>query len=607
MSTTTLPDTDKMVGILANRVDQALGNAPADLVIKNVNLFNLDDGSIEKTDIAICGDRIVGVYGQYEGAKEFDATGLFAVPGFINGHGHVESSLLTPFEYDRCVLPRGTTAFVCDPHEIANVLGEKGLKYFLDSSEHMAMDLFVQLPSCVPATKLETAGGVINLKTLAKFMNHMSSLGLAEFMDTAAVLQKQPESLAKLALYAMASRHVCGHMPGMCHHKVLSALASVGICNDHESTDYEQALAKLRLGIFVIARLGTVCKDVPKLAKLINSTTGHRMGLCTDDLKVADIVRDGDIDNAIRTALANGAELLSAYRASSLNTAQHFGLRDRGRLAPGYLADTVLLRDLERCRVEYVFKNGRQVTDKLFAERQTVKPVGYCSVKLPPVSAEDFVVLARAQPVPVAGLIKDQVVTESLRATLPVNGKGELQANPQEDVLKVFVLERHGKNGNRGHGWVKGFGLQGNCAIASTHGHDSHNLTVVGSSEEDMAVAVNRVRKMQGGFVVVKEGRVIAELSLPVAGLMADPGKPYEQVVDECLSLNKAVQSLRPAVENPILYTAFLPLSVIPTIRISDFGVTLFDPAKGDQGPRLIEDQRPMKIHPGADCQKRGF
>jgi len=591
MSTAT-PASQNVIADLAKHIDQATGVAAADLAVKNVELFNLDTNAIRKTDIAICGDRIVGIYGQYEGRVEISGDGLIAVPGFINAHGHVESSLLTPLEYDRCVLSRGTTAFICDPHEISNVLGEEGLKYFLDSSMHTAMDLFVQLSSCVPATDLETAGGVIDLKTLTKFIGHFNSLGLAEFMDIGAVMRKDPKALAKLALYARDARHVCGHMPGIRDNAIINALAAVGIRNDHESTSYEEALAKLERGIFIIARLGTVCKDVPKLGKLMNHVTGHRVGLCTDDLKVADIVRHGDINNAVRTAIVHGADVLSAYRASSLNTAEHFGLRDRGRIAAGYLADIVLLSDLKGCAVHSVIKNGQLVTGDLFAARQTVVPVGFGSVKLKIVSAADFVVPDKHQQVWVGGLIPDQIITRALRATLTADERGELQSDLDRDILKLAVLERHGINGNIALGWVHGFGIK-KGAIASTHGHDSHNLTVVGSNDSDMAVAVNHLREIEGGFVAVQDGRVIGDLALPVAGLMADPGKPYEQVARELLALTDAVKLLSPAVENPILNTAFMPLSVIPEYRVSDCGPTLFMPDKGDIGPWLIADKSP--------------
>jgi len=571
---------------LEKRIDQAMGREKADLVIKNAMLLNVADGTQSVTDIAICDDKIVGTYESYDGKEEIDATGLYAVPGFIDAHVHVESSLITPYEFDRCVLMRGTTTAVCDPHEMSNVLGTKALQYFLDCSEHTIMDLIVQLSSCVPATPFETSGATLDAKTLSQFKNHKNTLGLAEFMDIGGVLYKDPDALAKLVEFQ--DRHIDGHMPGI-RGIAVNALASCGIRNCHESTDIAQAAEKLKKGLIVLIREGTVCKDLQALLDLIEPYKAARLGFCTDDRNPLDIAEEGHIDHLIRTAIAGGADLATVYRVASLSAAESFGLRDRGLIAPGYNADIVLLKDLEKCDIHTVFKGGRPVTAESFKNRPDIPLVGYNSVKLEKVSAEDFTYRTINPEIDVIGLIRNQIVTEHLREILPINQKGEVLVDTKRDILKVAVLERHGKNGNIGRGFVKGFGFK-EGAIASTFGHDSHNITVVGASDEDMALAVNRLIELQGGFVVVRNGVVEGEMALPIAGLMSD--KPFEKVRDELESLNQAVENLKPAVKEPLLHMIFLSLCVIPALKLTDFGLIRFDPANGDLAPVMIEDQR---------------
>lgn len=571
---------------LERRIDQALGREKADLVIKNVRLLNVADGSLEKTDIAICGDTIVGTYGTYSGVVEIDGSGLAAAPGFIDTHVHIESSLVTPYEFDRCALMRGTTTAVCDPHEMANVLGEAAFEFFLKSSENTVMDIFVQLSSCVPATKLETSGATLTAEALVKFKGHPWALGLAEFMDIGGVLGKAPDALAKLE--AFKDRHIDGHMPGITGY-ALNALASCGIRNCHESFDLPQAQEKLKKGVNVLIREGSVCKDLKALHSLIEPFKAARLGFCTDDRKPTDIIREGHIDHLIRKAIERGADVATSYRVATLSAAEGFGLRDRGLIAPGYKADIVLLDDIEECRVHAVIKDGRPVTPERFATRPAITPVGYNSVKIKEIAENDFVVRSFKNPVDVIGIIKDQIMTAHLQAVLPVNARGELQPDPASDILKIAVLERHGKNGNIGVGFVKGFGIT-EGALASSVGHDSHNITVVGATDRDMAVAVNRLRELQGGFVVVRNGVVESELALPIAGLMSD--KPYENVVHDLDALMNAVAVLKPHTMQPFMHLAFLPLCVIPTLKITDFGLTRFAPDKGDQGPVLIHDQR---------------
>lgn len=571
---------------LEKRIDQAMKRVPADLVIKNVTLLNVATGETAVTDIAITDDTIVGIYGQYEGKQEIDGTGLTAVPGFIDTHVHVESSLVTPSEFDRMVLPRGTTTVICDPHEMANVMGEAGLQYFLDSARHTVMDLYVQLSSCVPATGLETSGATLEVAELKKFRNHPNTLGLAEFMNLGGVWGKDPNALDKLV--AFQGKQIDGHMPGIGGF-ALNALACCGIRNCHESTGLSEAMEKLRKGVNILIREGSVCKDLKALYGLIEPFKAPRLSFCTDDRKPVDIVKEGHIDHIIRTAIRYGADIATTYRIASLSAAEGFGLRNVGLIAPGYRADIVLVRDLRQCDVTSVIKNGKIVTEESFPDRAPVAAVGYNSVKLNHVTPEMLAVRGDGQETPVIGLIRDQIVTTSEQANLPVDAAGRVLADPENDILKLAVLERHGKNGNIARCFVRGFGIK-QGAIASTHGHDSHNITVLGSNDHDMALAVNHVREMQGGFVAAQNGRVIGELALPVAGLMSD--LPYEQVAADLTKFRQAVAKLNPAVNDPLLHLAFLSLCVIPTLKLTDKGLVLFDPAKGDEAPVLIDDQR---------------
>ncbi len=555
---------------LKKRIGQALGETKADLVIKDTRFLNVATGEIATGDIAVCGDRIVGTYESYDGTEEIDGRGLTVVPGFIDTHVHCESTCVTPMEFDRCVLPRGTTTAICDPHEICNVLGEKGLRYFLDCAEGTVLDLRVQLSSCVPATEMETSGARLEAADLVRYKDHPKVLGLAEFMNFPGVFHKVDGVLDKLA--AFDGRHIDGHAP-LVGGRELNAYLSCGIRNCHETTSAPEAMEKLRKGMQVLIRDGSVSKDVHALASVIQPETSPFLGFCTDDRNPLDIAEEGHMDHLIRSAIRLGAPVAHVYRAATWSAARGFGLFDRGLVAPGQRADLVLLDDLEACAVNRVIRNGRVVTPDSFAGRPAVSPVGLRSVKLDPVTAEDFAVPAAGSVQSVIGVLPGKIITAHLRLEVPARN-GTLVADPDRDILKICVFARHGTNRNVGRGFVSGFQFR-EGALASSVGHDSHNICVVGASDEDMAVAVNRLIELQGGFVAVRNGQVVGELALPLAGLMSL--EPFETVERRLRSLRAVVREMGCPLAEPFLQLAFLPLPVIPHLKITDRGLVDVD------------------------------
>ncbi|VAW13273.1 Adenine deaminase [hydrothermal vent metagenome] len=559
---------DDAITRLGRRIDQGTGRRKADLVIKNVSVLNVATTDIEITDIAICGDRIVGTYADYDGEVEIDGAGRFAVPGFIDTHLHVESSLVTPAEFDRMVLPRGVTTAICDPHEIANVLGSQGIDYFLRCAMETIMDLRVQLSSCVPATAFETSGARLEIADLEVFRHHPKVIGLAEFMNYPGVLAKDPAALAKLA--AFETGHVDGHAP-LLTGQDLNGYIAAGIRTEHEATTAAEAREKLAKGMTVLIREGSVSKDLHALAEIITPAVSGFCAFCTDDRNPLDIAEEGHLDYMIRTAISLGAPVADVYRMASWSAAQAFGLRDRGLVAPGWRADIVLLDDLESCTVSAVISAGRPVDADLFASRRKVPPVGLNSVKASPVEASRFRIPSNGGPVSVIGVHPGKIITEHLTLDLTPT-HGALEADADTGLAKVAVVARHGVNANTGLGLVRGFGLR-RGAIASSVGHDSHNICVIGADDADMAVAVNRLIELQGGFAVAQGGRILAELALPLAGLMSLA--PYEEVRKALVPLRHAAKLCGCTLAEPFLQVAFLPLPVIPHLKITDLG--LFD------------------------------
>lgn len=531
-------------------IDVAMRRRPADLVIRKTRLFNLLTGELTQCDIAVCGKRIAAVGHDYEGLEVIDGNGLTAVPGFTDAHCHIESSLVSPIEWERMVLPCGVTSAVCDPHEIANVLGREAIDAFIAASKTMHMHLQVQIPSCVPALPSEETGAKLPAEAI---QSYAPSNALAEMMNVPGILTGAPDVLQKLS--AFSEHPLDGHAP-LVSGDALNALCAAGIANDHECSSVSEALEKIRKGMTVFIRAGSAGRNLEALAPLLQLTLCGSVCLCTDDRSPCDVLHEGHLDAAIRTAIQLGNDPLAVYRAACLTPAKHFGWRDRGLIAPGYLADIVLMPDLAECRAKVVIAQGKRVTESLLAETTFHFPEAFRkTVTLPhPLSAADFPDAA-----PTAGVIAIQdgtLLTEWRQADAcegPIN--------------RVALVERHGGSGRIGLAHVTGFNLQPNCALASTVGHDSHNLCIVGSSAETMALAANTLADCGGGFCVVKDGQVAATLPLPIAGLFTD--RPWREVAELEAELDAAVRATGCTLKNAFSTLAFLPLPVIPAARIT--------------------------------------
>lgn len=555
---------------LERRIAAARGEEPADIVLRGGRVFCTVTGEIIAGDVAIVGETIVGVGESYDGARMIDVTGRILVPGFIDTHLHIESSLVTPFEFDRCVAPRGVTTAICDPHEIANVCGLEGIQYFLAAAARTVMDIRVQLSSCVPSTNMETAGARLEAGDLTPLMDHPRVIGLAEFMNYPGVIHRDPGAMAKLK--AFAGRHIDGHAP-LLSGRDLNAYIAAGIRTEHEATTAEEAREKLQKGLRILIREGSVSKDLHALAPLLTEATAPYMCLCTDDRNPADIAEHGHLDYMIRTLIGLGASPLSVYRAASLSAAEAFGLKDRGQIAPGKRADIVVLDDLAECRAELVLCGGVPADAAAFAAREMIAPVGRESVRAARLGATDFRHGGNRAATPVIGILPGKIITEHLNEEITPES-GDKRPDPARDLARITIIERHGVNGDIASGFVRGFGMT-RGAIASTVCHDHHNIAVVGIDYEDMALAANRLGEIEGGFVVAAGGEVLAELALPLAGLMSL--EPFEAVHERLVALRAAARGLGVTLEEPFLQLAFLALPVIPHLKITDHGLVDVD------------------------------
>jgi len=519
-----------------------------------------------EADVAIVDGVIAGI-GSYDGEETVDAAGRFVVPGFIDAHMHLESVKLLVDEFARLVLPLGTTAVVADPHEIANVLGSDGVHWLHDASAGLQLEVFFMAPSCVPASAFESPRRPLAPGDLEALMRRSRVLGLAEMMNFPGVIAGDPGELEKLALDG--AEHVDGHAPGVLG-KALQAYAAAGIRSDHEALTVEEGRERLRAGMWLLIREASMARNLEALLPLVAEYGPGRIAFCTDDRDPEDIADNGHVNGMVRDAVAFGIEPADAILMASLHPAQWHRLSRHGAVAPGYVADLLVLGDLERFVPELVLKRGRPIEDRPRAE---VPEWVSQTVRVHPVTAADFAIPWEGGAARAIGLIEDQVVTESLELE-PLVVDGHVVSDLSRDLVKLAVVERHLATGRVGLGLVSGSGLQ-RGALASTVAHDAHNLVVVGADDEDMAFAVTRLAELGGGIVAVDEGRVVAECPLPVAGLLSD--QPLELVVAQSRACNEAAAGLGWSGATPFLTLAFLALSVIPSLKLTDRGLVDVD------------------------------
>ena len=552
---------------LKKRILAARGTIPPDLVLTGGQVVNVFTGSLMKTDVALFDGVIVGL-GNYQGPS-LEVTGQFIAPGLIDGHIHLESTMLTPAAFAAAALPRGTTAIVADPHEIANVLGTKGLDYMLAASKGLPLDLFLMLPSCVPASHLGTSGAKLGRAALQTYRHHCRVLGLAEMMNFPGVVNAVPEVLEKVALFADGL--VDGHAP-LLSGPALNAYRLAGPASDHECLELQEAQEKLALGFHLMIREGSQAKNLRDLLPAVTPVTLRRTMLVTDDCHPYDLLTNGHLDQLLRLAVSQGLEAISAITMASLNTAEYFRLGQRGAIAPGYLADLVIFNDLEHFQVDRVFKNGQLVAEQgQLCQGLTIPPYDYptSTFQVRNLELESFRLPVQDNCVKVIGLIPGQILTG--KQVLPTPARdGQVVAYVGQDVLKLAVIERHHGTGHIGLGLVQGFGLQ-KGALASSVAHDDHNIIVVGVNEADMLAAARHLITLRGGLAVVADGQVVAELPLPVAGLMSP--EPLEVVAAAHAQVQAASRALGGTLPDPFMALSFLALPVIPELKLTDLGL----------------------------------
>jgi adenine deaminase len=552
----------------ARLVAVARGEEPADLVLRGARVFSAFTREWLQSDVAVADGRFAGV-GSYDGRNVLDAGGARLVPGFIDAHVHIESSMLAPERFAEVLLARGVTAVVADPHELANVAGARGVHWLLDVAAGLPLRTFVMAPSCVPASAFESPRGPLSLEEIEAIAARPGSLGVAEMMNFPAVIAGDAAELAKAA----AAAHVDGHAPGLTG-RALNAYLAAGIDSDHEATTYQEALEKRRAGAWVLIREASNARNLRALLALVRERGPDRCAFCTDDREADVLVDEGSIDSMVRTAVEEGVPLEDALVLATANAAAAHGLRDLGAIAPGFHADFALLD--EDLRAVRVYRGGRLVARD--GEALPVAPrerpewlTG--TMHAAPVAASDFAIASRGAAVRVIELVPDQLLTGAGAMAPRVEG-GLAVADPERDLAKIAVVERHHATGRIGLGFVRGFGLRAG-ALASTVSHDAHNVIVTGASDEDMALAVRRLVELGGGIVAVRDGAVLAELPLPVAGLMCD--LPAAAAAAALHDLRDAARSLGVEVRAPFMALSFLGLSVIPSLKITDRGLVDVD------------------------------
>lgn len=558
------------------RIDMAAGRELPELVLKNGRIVNVFSEEIVEGDVAIHQGVIVGV-GHYRGQREIDLEGAYVAPGLIDGHVHIESAMVTPGQFAKAIMPHGTTTIIADPHEIANVCGLTGIQYMLDQSAQIPLEVYLMMPSCVPATPFENAGAVLMAPDMVAMLENPRVLGLGELMDYPGVVGARQDILDKIAVGA--GKLIDGHGPALSG-KSLNAYVAAGIHTEHECSTEEEMLDRLRLGMYIQIREGSAARNLEALIKRVTPQNLRRVLFCTDDRHPGDILREGHIDNNVRTAIRKGMPPISAIRIATLNAAECYRLYNHGAIAPGYQADLIVFDSLERFNINQVFKKGQLVAEKgqaLFDVAEQSGDQVRNTVKLHAMDLEQLKLKLEGDIANVIRLLPHSLVTEKVVRKVEVAG-GYFTHNEKLDILKLAVIERHKATGNIGLGLIENFRLR-KGALASTVAHDSHNLIVAGTNDEDMLVAIEEIQRMGGGLVIACDGAVVKSLPLPIAGLMSD--QPLKALDVELNALLETAYGMGVnTTMDPFMTLAFLALPVIPDIKLTDLG--LFDVTKFD-------------------------
>ncbi len=554
----------------------ARGDLAPDLVLKNARIVNVFTKEIESGDVAIKDGYIVGI-GEFDGEEEIDIGGRIICPGLIDGHIHIESSMISPSEFAGAVASHGTTAVIADPHEIANVAGEEGIRYMLEASAGLPVDIFFMLPSCVPATPLDESGAGLSADELEPFYKEERVAGLAELMNSFGTVRADEEIIRKIQGANSYGKRIDGHAPFLTG-KDLNAYITAGVRSDHECSSAEEAIEKLKLGQFIMIREGTAARNLEALLPLFDDKYCDRCMLVTDDKHGSDLIDNGHIDYIIRKAIRAGKDPLNAIKMATLNAAMYFGLKDRGAIAPGYIADIIVLSDLEDFTVEKVFKNGRLTVDGGKNVRAINSPLidkekyprVFNSFNLREIKPSDLEIRDEGTKKRVIKVIPGQILTEEL-----IVESSSKQAEPDKDIIKLAVIERHKGTGHTGVGFVSGYGLK-KGAIASSVAHDSHNLIVAGCTDDDMALAANTVRENGGGLAVVCDGKVLSSLPLPIGGLMCEMNVNEVEDILRVMKEQARQLGVNEGID-PFMTLAFTALPVIPKLRLLTQGVVDVD------------------------------
>ncbi|MDR7854980.1 adenine deaminase [Tissierella sp.] len=559
---------------LKNLIIKAKGSEKSQLVLKNVNIINVFTGEIIKNNVAIDNGSIVGI-GEYKGEEEIDLSGKYLSPGFIDSHVHIESSMSSPSQFARVIVPRGVTSIIADPHEIGNVSGLEGIRYIIEESKNTPLDVYVMLPSCVPSTDFENAGAVLEAEDLAKLLDEETVIGLGEMMNYPGLIAADEKILDKLLL--KKDIIVDGHGP-MIKDNELNAYLAAGIKTEHECSTIEEVQNRLRLGMYVLLREGSAAKDLRNIIGAVNKDNIRRFLFCTDDRHPEDLINEGTIDFNIKLAIEAGVDPVDAIRIASLNAAECYGLQKKGAIAPGYIADLVVLDNLKDFNVLQVFKNGKLVAENNKAIFETnISNLGNItnSVNIKDVNIEDIQIRMETNKANVISVINGSLTTELVVKEVDVvDGYFNYSNN---DILKLVVVERHHATGNIGVGLIENFEIK-NGAIGSTVAHDSHNIIVIGDNDEDILLAIEELKRIGGGITMASNGKVLRSLPLEIGGIMTS--KPIEETnatLKEMINLSHDKFNVNKNID-PFMTLAFMALPVIPKIKLTDMG--LFDVEK---------------------------